>query len=164
MAEPILERYDESGDTAEVRGHETLPIYRNLEEYKSAARSLWMRKSGQDGKGNNRRLPSYAAYLLSLFLNSTLGFLGQLALFYPYFVARDWLAGLGIAPWGIPFRDGYSGALLIGIPLVVVFAAITAALNFAVLRFSPPSRRLYWSSAVLVALVSSAVQLLWNHS
>ena len=121
-----------------------------------------MSKSGRSREVSDRRLPSRAAYLVSLVLNSALGFLGQGALFYPYFVTRDWPWELGVGSPGIPFCDGYSGAPLIGLPLAVAFAAIMTALNFAVLRHSSVSRRLYRSSAVLVALASSAVQLLWN--
>lgn len=121
-----------------------------------------MHKSRQDGQAIGHRLPSPATYLLSLGLNSAFGFLGQFALFYPYFVARDWLAKLSVGSPGMPFQDGYLGALLIGLVLAVVCAATMAALNLAVLRYASVSRRLYWLCAVLVALVSSVVQLLWN--
>lgn len=95
-------------------------------------------------------------------LNSALGFLGQFAVFYPYFVARDWLAKLGVVSYGIPFRDGYAPALILGLALIAVFAAIMAAVNFVVLRYASVSRRLYWYSAFLVALASSVVQLYWH--
>jgi hypothetical protein len=121
-----------------------------------------MSEDGQDAQASGLRLSSRTAYLLSLALNTTVGFLGQFALFYPYFVARDWLAGLGFGSPGIPFRDGYLGALLIGLALVVAFATITAASNFAVVRRSSVSRLPYWSSAASVALLSSVVQLLLN--
>jgi len=108
-----------------------------------------------------RRL-SWRVYLLALVLNSMLGFLGQFAIFYPYFVVRDWLAGLGIGVAGIPFRDGYAAALLIGAALVAGYSVMMVAVNVAVLRRASVSQRLYWSFAVSVALVSSVVQLLWN--
>ncbi|UBU12573.1 hypothetical protein [Nonomuraea gerenzanensis] len=121
-----------------------------------------MRTSRQDGRRNGPRLSSKAAYLLCLLLNAVLGFLGQFALFYPYFVARDWLARLGFGSPGIPFQDGYLGALSIGLVLVVVFILAMAAVNIVVLRSAPVSRRPYWLCAVLVALASSIFQLLWN--
>ncbi|GAA2212968.1 hypothetical protein GCM10009850_084300 [Nonomuraea monospora] len=108
---------------------------------------------------SGHRLSSRAAYLLSLVLNSLLGFLGQFALFYPYYVARDWLAGLGVAAPGIPFRDGYLGALLIGLVLVAGWVAVMGAVNLAVLRRASVKRRPYWLWAVLVALASSVVHL-----
>lgn len=121
-----------------------------------------MGDDGQDTQARGRQLSSRTAYLLSLSLNTAVGFLGQFALFYPYFVARDWLAGLGVGSPGIPFRDGYLGALLIGLVLVVAFAAIISASNFAVIRRSSVSRPPYWPFAVFVALLSSVVQLLLN--
>ncbi|WP_043637177.1 hypothetical protein [Nonomuraea candida] len=121
-----------------------------------------MRNSRQDGRRSIHRLSSKAAYLLCLLLNSVFGVLGQFALFYPYFVARDWLAQLGFGSPGIPFQDGYLGALLIGLVLVVVCTLAMAAVNFVVLRSASVSRRLYWLGAVLVALASSIFQLLWN--
>ncbi len=70
------------------------------------------------------------------------------------------LPELGAGSPDIPFRDGYSGALVIGGALVFVWVVAVAAVNFAVLRWSSVSRRLYWSFMVLVALVSAVVQLL----
>ncbi len=99
---------------------------------------------------------------MAIALNTALGFLGQFALFYPYYVARDWAAGLGIGSPGIPFRDGYGGALLIGIPLVAAWAALSALANGVVLRRASVSRRPYWIFAMAVALLSAIVQLRWN--
>ncbi|SDI45578.1 hypothetical protein SAMN05421505_15321 [Sinosporangium album] len=121
-----------------------------------------MSESRKDGQAGGRRLSSRTTYLLSLLLNFALGLPGQFALFYPYFVVRNWLAQLGVGTPGIPFHDGYLGALLIGLALTAAWGVITAGINLAVLRYSRASRRLYWPSAVLVALSSSSLLLLWN--
>ncbi|GII76144.1 hypothetical protein Sru01_11260 [Sphaerisporangium rufum] len=114
------------------------------------------------GRADARRLPPHLCYPLAFVLNSALGFLGQFAFFYFYYVARDVLANLGIGSWGIPFRDGYLGALVLGFAALTVYAAIMAAANLVVVRFSSVSRRPYWGFAVIVSSASSAVQLLWN--
>lgn len=113
--------------------------------------------------GAGRRWPSArTAVALSLAVNAALGVPGQFALFYPYVVARDVLARLGVGSPGIPFRDGYAGALMIGIPLLAVWAGMLVAVNVVILRRTPVSRRSYWFLAVLVASASATAQLVYH--